>query len=223
MERFVFIERDCLITLLATVIETPQAESFGFLLGKRSRRKIKRTIKPATIIDMSYPLFTAERHPSHVALGNMAAWNRVQNFLHGFSFGLNVMGEFHSHPRGEARMSDFDLKSLLISMFESYERGEHLPRRSWLEMVIAVNRIDIQFPRGQEWYWEEREHRLFFRVWVKGKVRYDVTIACYNIPGFFPTFRKLEKICRDRRTILRECLKIARRRITEAKLYTRER
>ncbi|RKX71611.1 hypothetical protein DRP53_00990 [candidate division WOR-3 bacterium] len=222
VERIVYIERDCLITLLATVIETPQNESFGFLLGKLSRRKVKRTIRPVVVLDMSYPLFTAERRPSHVALGNIAAWNRVQDFLHGFSFGLTIMGEFHSHPQAGPELSDFDLKNIVLSMLESYEKGERLPRRSWLEMVIAVNKIDIQFPKRRDWYWEERGRRLFFRVWVKGRVRYDVTIACHIIPSLFPVFRRLKREDRSGRQILREGVKIARRRIVEAKLYTRE-
>lgn len=223
MEKIIFIERDCLITLLATVIETPQNESFGFLLGRSSRRKVKRSLKPAIVLDMGYPLFTAERRPSHVALGNIAAWNRVQDFLHGFSFGLTVIGEFHSHPSAGPDLSDFDLKNILLSMLEAYDRGERLPRRSWLEMVIAVNKIDIQFPKRREWYWAERGKRLFFRVWVKGKVRYDVTIACYIIPSFFPLFRRLKEEEISNNRILKKSLKAAQHSIVEAKLYTRER
>ncbi len=136
----VFIERDCLEVILASAIEVFPRETNGLLMGGRLVKKVRGRSIGIFTLRMSYPVQTAERKPSYVEHGNIAAVERLLKSL--CAMGKNIAGGYHSHPepRPHTRLTKSDMDFIGDEMKRYRDCKGFRGWRKWIELVISVKK-----------------------------------------------------------------------------------
>jgi hypothetical protein len=79
---------------------------------------------------------SADRGRSMVGFGNLAARSRVESTIK--TVGFAIVGGYHSHPNGSAKLSTGDIESITGDLEEVYSKEG---MESWLEIVVGVKKI----------------------------------------------------------------------------------
>jgi proteasome lid subunit RPN8/RPN11 len=119
-----------------SAIELHDKESLGFLIGHPDRHFIAGKMTECITVHAAYPMQSADRGRSMVGFGNLAARRRVESTVK--TVGFSIVGGYHSHPNGSAKLSTEDVEAITSDLEEVYSK-EGL--ESWLEIVIGVRKI----------------------------------------------------------------------------------
>jgi proteasome lid subunit RPN8/RPN11 len=175
MEKVV-LDPGCFLGLAAAAIETYNREASGFLIGiPRQGRGRKTTLKAA------YPLQTAHRKPSSVAIGNFRAFDRARRTMRRIYGKLEHVGGFHSHTGGDGapRLSPGDLRYITrqVAHLHRFEEGPWEGR--WLEIIVAIKRRRYKRPQKREWSWRRYARKIGCTAKIRRHTGYVMTFAAY--------------------------------------------
>ena len=132
----IVLEPHAFSALLMSAIELHDRESLGFLIGHPDRHFIAGKMTRCITVHAAYPMQSADRGRSMVGFGNLAARRRVESTIK--TVGFAIVGGYHSHPNGSAKLSTGDIESITGDLEEVYVK-EGL--ESWLEIVVGVKKI----------------------------------------------------------------------------------
>ncbi len=106
----VYLTSSAFLTLIGSAIENYENEVGGILVGSISYEWLRGKNKPVIKIHSCFPSVTA-KGSEDTWLPNEDAFNRVKDFTKAYS--LDVLGEYHSHTRGEAELSEDDIQYII--------------------------------------------------------------------------------------------------------------
>jgi len=132
----IVLEPHAFSSLLMSAIEIHDRESLGFLIGQRDRHFIAGKMTECITVHAAYPMQSVDRGRSMVGFGNLAARRRVERTIK--TVGFAIVGGYHSHPNGSAKLSTGDIEAIAEDLEEVYVK-EGL--ESWLEIVVGVKKI----------------------------------------------------------------------------------
>jgi proteasome lid subunit RPN8/RPN11 len=119
-----------------SAIELHDRESLGFLIGHPDRHFIAGKMTECITVHAAYAMQSADRGRSMVGFGNLAARRRVENTVK--TVGFAIVGGYHSHPNGSAKISTGDVEAISEDLEEVYSNEG---MESWLEIVVGVRKI----------------------------------------------------------------------------------
>lgn len=171
----IVITKPCFFTIAASCVEVYNRETAGFLLGSviRKRRRQRSTV----VLEAAYPLQTAKRKPTEVTPGNLRAYERAEAAI--YSVDYRLIGEYHSHPEGEAVMSRGDLEYVHERDRLLRTRGMLGRSRRSLELVVAVSRREYASERPVGWCVRSYARKASARLVIDGEVGYRLTFGAY--------------------------------------------
>jgi proteasome lid subunit RPN8/RPN11 len=133
----VVLEPYAFSSLVMAAIEIHGRESLGFLIGREDRQFIEGKVMDCVSVHAAYPVQSAARGRTKVGFGNLAARKRAEGTIR--AVGFEIMGGFHSHPNGSAKLSRGDMGVIFEELDTVYSR---VGLSSWLEIVVGIQRID---------------------------------------------------------------------------------
>jgi proteasome lid subunit RPN8/RPN11 len=136
MDRTVYITENCLAALIASCLETPHKEAGGFLIGKEDKRFIMGERKECLTLDVAYPVRTSKSGKGFWQPSNLRAYNRIIDTIKLMSF--NIVGEYHSHIKNVAELSEDD-KKFIKEEIQDFEKGG-IKITEWIEMVLNIEK-----------------------------------------------------------------------------------
>lgn len=186
MFRDVVIEPSCFLSLCASAVETYNRECAGFLMGKEGMRQIRGRMRKWLLVQMAYPLQTADRKPSSVAHGNFKAFQRARAAIHALSGlrDLAVIGGYHSHPRGQCALSRADLEFIYFEFERTNRERRTMHMDAWLEIVITIRKRKYVSPHrhGVFWRWRDYPLKVGCTLQTSPRVGYAITIGAFWVP-----------------------------------------
>jgi len=123
-------------SLVMAAIEIHGKESLGFLIGHKDRQFVEGRVTDCISVHAAYPVQSADRRRTMVGFGNLAARKRAEETIR--AVGFEIIGGFHSHPNGSARLSAGDNDVILEELDTVYSK---VGLNQWLEIVIGVRKI----------------------------------------------------------------------------------
>ncbi len=136
MIKGVYIEPECLTTLITSAIEVYNRETNGFLLGRIAERRIRKRNLKVLVLEAASPFQLEERKPTSVSHANKKAVDRLVRSLNTMKRGL--VGGYHSHPfpHDLAVLSRDDIEFIGMEIEHLKKYGFPVPQ--WLEVVMAI-------------------------------------------------------------------------------------
>lgn len=169
--------------LLTSAIEVYNRETDGVFSGKFVLREIMGRKRTVLYVENAYPFQTAERKPSEVYHGNIAAFERVMQSL--TSADIEFVGGYHSHPAPYklARPSKSDIEFIKEELDFIRKSKELRTQSEWLEILICIKRRG--YARKQKTGWRSRRHgkKMRFSLTITPYTRYEILMSAYWI-GF---------------------------------------
>jgi len=132
----IVVEPYAFSSLLMAAIEIHGRESLGFLIGHRDRQFIAGKVTDCISVRAAYPVQSADRGRTMVGFGNLAARKRAEDTIR--AVGFEIVGGFHSHTNGSAKLSQGDMDTIFEELDTVYSKAG---LSNWLEIVIGVQRI----------------------------------------------------------------------------------
>jgi len=177
----VWIRESRLRSLLTSAIEVYNRETDGLFSGKFVLREIRGRRKKVLYVENAYPLQTAERKPSQVSHGNLAAFRRVMHSLTTARIGF--MGGYHSHPfpyRGIAlSLSDV---GFIKEELDFIRKSRHFKTQDiWLELLLCIKRVRYQRRQKTAWKRKRTRKRIRFSLTITPYTRYEIILAAFCI------------------------------------------
>jgi len=152
--RSVVLEAGCFSALLISAVEVYSKETTGLLIGKPDRRFIRGKQTNCVAVQGAYPLQTAWRGFTSVMIGNLRAFRRARRTLD--HLGFELVGEYHSHPGGSARISLDDEDYIREQMTErDKEELKHVKKR-WLELIVGIKKLSYKRDQKMGWFPKKR-------------------------------------------------------------------
>lgn len=133
----VVLEPYAFSSLIMAAIEIHGRESLGFLIGHGDRKFIDGKVADCISVHAAYPVQSADRGRTMVGFGNLAARKRAEDTIR--AVGFEIIGGFHSHPNGSARLSRGDIGVIFEELETVYSR---VGVSRWFEIVVGVQRIN---------------------------------------------------------------------------------
>lgn len=177
----VWLDRPAYLNIVSAAAESLNREVNGFLVGRWAYRTIRGRRRRVRLIEAAYPLISSDRKPSWVAPLNEAAYQRAIRVVHGMDVGLTVMGGFHTHPKGLARLSEGDLEFIAQHNARAEGEGWRLHGDRWIELIVPLKHRKAVRTNKSHWYWQEAGDKIRARVWLPGKQRFDITFAAFEV------------------------------------------
>jgi len=174
---YVIIDPECFFGMVFSSIEVYNRETTGFILGKKRRRMIQGSMENVVTCEMAYPMQTASRKPTSVTKGNIRAFERIRASVP--SLGLNLIGEYHSHPYMGAELTKDDLEYISETMEQIYEYDGNLISDHWLEVVVAIRKRTYSSRRKVGWKWSDYKNKARCVVTINPYLGYDLTFGGY--------------------------------------------
>jgi hypothetical protein len=109
--------------------------------------------------------------------GNLRAYERAAAAI--YSVDYRLVGEYHSHPEGEAVMSPGDLDYVHERDRQLRSRGLLRGTRRSLELVVAVSRREYSSVRPVGWRVRSFTRKASARLVIDGEVGYRLTFGAY--------------------------------------------
>lgn len=186
----VFLEDQCLRSLITSAMEVYNRETNGLLIGRNTKKKISRSMRKVMSIRDVYPYQTDIRKPSEVSHGNMAAFRRVISSIS--SMQTKIAGGYHSHcwPIERIKLSKSDIGFSKDEMgYTNKNRKNGLTE--WLEILLSVKKREYTEPHEIGWFLTELEKGVRSLIVMNTFEGYSVTINAYWIKhGKKPTVRE---------------------------------
>jgi proteasome lid subunit RPN8/RPN11 len=177
----VYMDFGCFANLLASSIEVYDVETFGFLGGFHTGRRI--------YIKTSYPMQLAIRRPDEVVFGEtkeqIESYNRAKKALD--SLGLPIIGVYHSHPRVTGKLSNYDIKHAMEEV-KNLKKKSELPYgiEKWLEIVVEIKRTKKD--KAKKYVATYDDKRRIIGGYLEGR-RFDYQ---YKLLGYWLDVEELE-------------------------------
>jgi len=177
MEQTVYVTENCLVALITSCLETPHKEVGGFLIGKEDTRFVAGERIKCLTLDIAYQVRTCKSGKSFWQPGNVRAYTRIVDTIKSINF--SIVGEYHSHIRNVAQLSDDDKEYIKQEVGEFTRSG--IKVTNWIEMILNVE--PRTYSRKPAKTFECSYFRKKIRCTVRG-VRdtfsgYSVTIGTY--------------------------------------------
>ncbi|MCF2144673.1 MAG: Mov34/MPN/PAD-1 family protein [Candidatus Heimdallarchaeota archaeon] len=187
----VYISSSALLSILGPIIENYQKETGGILIGSLDREWIDGKNRPIVKVHSAFPSITAKA-TGRMWEPNIPAIKRLKGFARAYS--LEILGEYHSHPRGPPELSDDDKAYIyerhakkmaatkayiLLANYDPDLEGELF--LSWIELVVKVVKkgyANTQKPSGEFWS-PNNSNKLRAIIKLGDKQGFDVTLAAY--------------------------------------------
>ncbi|HDD72460.1 MAG TPA: hypothetical protein ENG00_00035 [Candidatus Aenigmarchaeota archaeon] len=183
MERVipVFIDSQCLRSLVTSALEVYNRETNGALIGKLSVRKIRGKRRRVMSIKDIYVYQTDIRKPSEVYHGNISAYKRVLNSLR--SMKMNIVGGYHSHafPYNCSRLSADDILFAEEEMEAINKSRYHANLSRWLEILLSLRKWESKKKHRTGWEIKKLSKKLRVIVATSERIKYDVFVSAYWI------------------------------------------
>lgn len=132
------------------------------------------------ILQTAYPIQTASRKFTEVdPLKNKRAFLRAFNSIVVIP-GLNILGEYHSHPDEPAELSGDDLSYISNRLDDIYKNEELLlesPR--WLEIVLRVSKKDYTNQIDPSWSYLDYNRKARCVVRIPPNKGFDFTFGAF--------------------------------------------
>lgn len=176
----VFLDSDCLRTMITSALEVYNRETNGMLIGRMSVRSTGRKRERIMSVKDTYSYQTDDRKPTTVEHGNISAFRRVLGSLN--TMNMRIVGGYHSHnfPYNVSRLSPDDL------LFAEEEMNEINKRRindmnRWLEVLLSVAKNVYRRPHRTGWHARRYRNKVRFIVVTKPFEGYDIFVSAYWI------------------------------------------
>lgn len=156
----VVLEAGCFSALVISAVEVYSKETTGLLIGKPDSRFIRGKMTSCVVAMGAYPLQTAWRGFTSVMIGNLRAFRRARKTID--NLGFEIIGEYHSHPAGSARISIDDEDYIRDQMTErDKEELKHVKKR-WLELIVGIKKLSYKRDQKVGWFPKKRPrtHRV---------------------------------------------------------------
>jgi proteasome lid subunit RPN8/RPN11 len=154
----VLIDQRCFFTLITASLEVYNRETTGLIVGKIRERKLNGRKKKYIVLEAAYPFQTAKRKPTWCDIGNFEAFERARASMHSLNF--SMVGEFHSHPNRQVRLSEADVRYIRERVKEMYQNGNSMLNHHWLELVISVKKRHYKRAQKTGWSWRKKNKKL---------------------------------------------------------------
>lgn len=170
--RGVFLESHVLRMLVTSAIEVYNRETNGIIIGRKTQRKVGKTMEPVIAITEAYTLQTDERRPSEVFHGNEAAFKRVLRSLK--SLDVDMVGGYHSHtwPYGEKKPSDGDVEHIATEV-------RHVKGSKWLEVILSIKKKEYSSDAPSGWIIQELQKKVRIILRTDPDIGYEITISAH--------------------------------------------
>ena len=172
----VIVDKKCLSSIVASVLEVYNKESSGFLIGSQSSKTIHGRKKKVVALKCIYPLQTAFRTPCKVEAGNVSAHRRAVGSL--LTMNLGLVGEFHSHPDWHTRLSKSDIE-YIGDEIKTFKNKFKYQMPNWLEMVVSVKKKEYSSSHSVGFSFRNYVKKVGLTVKTDPYTGYDVTLAGY--------------------------------------------
>jgi len=175
----VFIDPDCIATLISSTLEVYNKETSGYLMSRpnRSIKKIDRKQVKVVSLSYAYPFQTDKRSPTYVFHKNTSAAVRVVDSLK--SMDIDLIGGYHSHiyPHDTAYISDNDVDYALGEMDMIKENGIVMDK--WLELIIAVKKLEYKTPNKIGYKIKGLSRGIGIKIITDPDMGFDLNIVGY--------------------------------------------
>jgi len=185
-----YVTSSALLSTLGPIIENYQKETGGILIGSLAREWIEGENRPIVKVHSAFPSITAK------ATGrqwepNIPAIKRLKGYAKAYS--LEILGEYHSHPRGVAQLSEDDkayiyerhAKKMAATkayiLLKNYDDDLEEVFLSWIELVVKVVKksySNVQKPSGEFWV-PNNSNKLRATIKLGNKQGFDITLAAF--------------------------------------------
>lgn len=189
MAPLIIITKPCFFTIAASCVEVYNTETAGFLLGSQRRRRGPHPQADAVILEAAYPLQTAQRKPTEVRPGNLRAYKRAEAAI--YSVDYRLVGEYHSHPEGDAVLSRGDLAYVRHRDRLLRARGIVKEKRRFLELVVAVRRRAYATELEKGWRIRNYAKKVSARLIING-LGYTLTFGAWWLETLAERLRPVE-------------------------------
>jgi proteasome lid subunit RPN8/RPN11 len=172
---YVIIDPECFFAMVFSSIEVHNRETTGFLMGNKRRRMIHGKMETALACEIAYPIQTARRKPTSVTTGNVKAFERIRSLFP--SLGLYLVGEYHSHPKIGAELTESDLEYIKEQIEQLNGSSDNLNVNCWLELVIAIRKKRYRSKQKIGWSWSDYNKKVRCIIKTNPYLGYDLTIG----------------------------------------------
>ncbi len=95
---------------------------------------------------------------------------------------FHVAGEYHSHPKESAELSDDDIKYIEKRLDDIYEQGDFLlDKPRWLEVVLGITKRDYAGLVDPEWSYSDFAHKARCLIKIPPRKGFEITFGAFWI------------------------------------------
>jgi len=168
-------------SLLTSAIEVYNRETDGLFSGSFVLRKIRGRKRTVLYVDSTYSFQTAERKPSEVFHGNIAAFRRATHSL--TSADIEFLGGYHSHPfpyRG-VKLSKSDV-DFIKDELDFIRKSRHFRTQDrWVELLMCIKRKKYERKQKTGWKFRRAGKRVRFFLTISPYAKYEIILAAFCI------------------------------------------
>ena len=168
--------------LVASAIEVYPYETTGLLTGKVSKRKVSGRNRKMIVLQTAYPIQTAERRTAEVdPLKNRRAFLRAFNSIVVIPR-FHVAGEYHSHPKKSAELSDDDIGYIAERLEDIYKQGDLLlDKPRWLEVILGITKRDYVKSVDRGWSYSNYSRKARCLIKIPPRKGFEITFGAFWI------------------------------------------
>lgn len=168
-------------SLLTSAIEVYNRETDGVFSGKYVLRKIRGKKRTVLYVENAYTFQTAERKPSEVYHGNIAAFRRVMQSL--ASADIEFLGGYHSHPAPYklTRPSKSDVDFIGDELEFLRKDKNFRTQMKWLEIIICIKKREYKIKQRVGWKSRRDGKRIRFFLTITPYAMYEILLCAYWI------------------------------------------
>ena len=190
MRDIVHISDNCLVTLIASLLETPHKEVGGFLIGRDDKCLIRGNRTDCISLETVHPVQTAKSGKSYWAPGNMRAYRRIIDSIS--AMGLNIVGEYHSHVENVPELSEED-KEYIEEELDNLQ-GYNIHISYWIEIVLNIQKQVYTRKQKQKSTCRYLTKKVVYKLKnIRNPyIGYTITIGTYSITLSDHAFREVK-------------------------------
>ncbi|MEA2071198.1 MAG: Mov34/MPN/PAD-1 family protein [Asgard group archaeon] len=177
-----YFTAEAFLSLLGPIMENYPKETGGLLVGTIEKKWIDGKYQPTITINTVFPSLSAR--------SRKGSWKRNEKkvqMMEGFvkSFNLLILGEYHSHPNGDAELSDDD-EEYIEDQAEDLEFQEKIidekfNKVSWIEIIVSLEKKKTERNQIHDSSWETESEgcKLQGKVLISTEEYFKIIISAW--------------------------------------------